>query len=212
MGRDANAELPFNLTETDRLVLSQTDEDFEAHDWENLQKLIGANKLELLKRKPSDLRRYIQWSASVRVEYGSVANYVLVNRLPKSWGQPPFTPASSTPFADPSDYRVLINEWPYGLAPGITHLVVWSRTLIPTDDGIGDLTPESRKLVADFVKRYFVERLGPGGEDRVLWFKNWVSLQSVRSVDHVHVLVRDVGPEIIEEWTKEQDYHKERSI
>ena len=41
MGRDANAELPFNLTETDRLVLSQTDEDFEAHDWENLQKLIG---------------------------------------------------------------------------------------------------------------------------------------------------------------------------
>jgi len=173
---------------------------------------LGANKLELLKRKPSDLRRYIQWSASVRVEYGSVANYVLVNRLPKSWGQPPFTPASSTPFADPSDYRVLINEWPYGLAPGITHLVVWSRTLIPTDDGIGDLTPESRKLVADFVKRYFVERLGPGGEDRVLWFKNWVSLQSVRSVDHVHVLVRDVGPEIIEEWTKEQDYHKERSI
>ena len=38
------------------------------------------------------------------------------------------------------------------------------------------------------------------GKDRVLWFKNWVALQSVRGIDHVHVLVRDVSRHIINEW------------
>ncbi len=112
------------------------------------------------------------------------------------------------PFADPSDYRVLINDWPYGLAPGITHIVAWSRTPIAADDVVGDMTPESRKTVADFVRRYFVEPLGPGGEDKVMWFKNWVALQSVRAVDHVHILVRDVEPAVLQEWAAEREWHK----
>ena len=33
-----------------------------------------------------------------------------------------------------------------------------------------------------------------------MWFKNWVSLQSVRGVDHVHVLVRDVPEEVLGGW------------
>jgi hypothetical protein len=130
--------------------------------------------------------------------------------LPQAWGPPPFTPASDTPFADPSDYRVLINDWPYGFAPGITHIVVWSRTPIPTDDTVGDMTPESRKMVAEFIKQYFVDSLGPGGEDRVMWFKNWVALQSVRTVDHVHVLVKDVEPALLQEWAKEHEWHRQR--
>lgn len=32
---------PFNLTEVDRQVLSQTDEEFVYHDWENLKDIIG---------------------------------------------------------------------------------------------------------------------------------------------------------------------------
>lgn len=134
-----------------------------------------------------------------------MTNYLLAHRLPKAWGPPPFTPVSQVPFEDPSDYRVLVNDWPYGLAPGITHLVVWTRTAIATDTDKGDMTPESREWVAAFVKRYFVDRLGPDGEGRVEWFKNWVVLQSVRAVEHIHVLVRDVDPKIIEEWTREQE-------
>ncbi|KAL2270425.1 hypothetical protein VTJ83DRAFT_2609 [Remersonia thermophila] len=203
-------ETPFPLTDVDRWVLSQTDDEFRCHTWDELRELIQANHLSALKRKPSDLRRYMKWTADAKARYGSITDYLLAHRLPKAWGQPPFTPASRTPFADPSDYCVLINDWPYGFVPGITHIVAWSRTPIPTDDTVGDLTPESRRLVDDFVRRYFVDRLGPGGEEKVMWFKNWMALQSVRTVDHVHVLVRDVEPEVLQDWVRELECHKAR--
>lgn len=162
------------------------------------------NNLASLRRTPSELRRYLKWTKDVMTEYGSVTQYILVHRLPKSWGQPPFTPASPLPFEDAADYRTLPNDWPYALEPGITHLVVWSRTPIPTDPETGDMTAESRARVAMFVNRYFVDALGSGGADKVVWFKNWVSLQSVPSLEHVHVLVRDVGDDMLELWTGER--------
>ncbi|KAL2200903.1 hypothetical protein P885DRAFT_27120 [Corynascus similis CBS 632.67] len=208
MSENVSEEAPFPLTDVDRFVLSQTDEEFTYHTWDELCQLIQTNQLFLLKRKPSDLRRYMKWTAETKAQYGSITNFLIANRLPKAWGSPPFKPASKTPFADPSDYRVLINDWPYGFAPGISHIVVWSRTPIATDKTVGDMTPGSRKTVAEFIRRYFIDRLGPGGEDRVIWFKNWVALQSVRTVDHVHVLVKDVEPALLQEWTRELDCHR----
>lgn len=170
--------------------------------------LLAENNLSVLKRKPSDLRRYMKWTAETKAQYGSMTKYLMAYRLPKSWGTPPFKPASNTPFADPSDYRVLFNDWPYGMTPNMTHIVVWSRTTIETDNEKGDLTPESRKVVVDFIERFFVQRLGPDGSDKVLWFKNWVALQSVRALEHIHVIVRDVEEDILNEWTKELDCHR----
>jgi hypothetical protein len=163
---------------------------------------LANNALDVLKRKPSDLKRYITWTAETKAEYGNMTNYLLAHRLPKVWGSPPFHPLSPVPFENPADYRVLINDWPYGLEPGITHMVVWTRTPVDSDLDRGDMTPESRRIAAAFVKRYFVDRLGPGGEGRVLWFKNWVALQSVPALEHIHVLVKDVEPSVIEEWSR----------
>lgn len=73
----------------------------------------------------------------------------------------------------------------------------------------GDVTDESRALIEDFVTRTFVARLehdprfADKARDHVLWFKNWAALQSVRSLEHIHVLVRDVPEDIITEWTGE---------
>jgi hypothetical protein len=67
------------------------------------------------------------------------------------------------------------------------------------------VTDESRKLIEDFVHDFFVKDLGEEGRERVLWFKNWVSLQSVRGVDHVHVLVRDAPEELLARWTERKD-------
>ncbi|TLS22962.1 uncharacterized protein PpBr36_05868 [Pyricularia pennisetigena] len=201
-------EAPFPLTDVDKWVLSQTDEEFKYHDWDELREIIDTNKLEVLKRKPSDLRRYMKWTAEIKAEYGSMTKYIMIHRLPKTWGDVPFIPASSIPFADPSDYRVLLNDWPYGLVSGITHIVVWSRTVIPTDPETGDMTPDSRRTVADFVKRFFVDELGPGGEDRVMWFKNWVALQSVRTLEHIHIMVKDCDEAVLQKWTRELDCHR----
>ncbi|EHK17034.1 uncharacterized protein TRIVIDRAFT_82848 [Trichoderma virens Gv29-8] len=200
----AVADAPFPLTEVDKWVLSQSDEDYKLHDWDDLKHIIDTNDLGVLKRKPSDLRRYIAWTAETKAKYGTITEFILQNRLPKAWGLPPFTPESQVPFTAASDYKVLLNDWPYGLAPGITHIVVWSRTPIPTDPESGDLTAESRARVEKFVNDYFIRKLGLGGEQQVLWFKNWVALQSVRTLEHFHVLVRDVDDDMLERWTGER--------
>lgn len=132
----------------------------------------------------------------------------MANRLPSSWGRPPFTPESTTPLAAESDYKILLNDWPYALAPGITHVIVWTRTRIPADDDKGDLLPESRRQIEEFVKKRFVDDLGEGGAERVLWFKNWVALQSVRALEHFHVLVRDVDDDMLERWAGERPKSK----
>ena len=69
----------------------------------------------------------------------------------------------------------------------------------------GFLLPESTELIQGFVQKTFIDRLAKEGinmEDRVQWFKNWVGLQSVRGLDHFHVLVRDVPETMVEEWTQ----------
>ncbi|BCR89283.1 GIG1 family protein [Aspergillus chevalieri] len=216
---------PFTLTETDRQILSMTDEEFVPHDWEDLSAIIAKNDLGALKRKPSDLLRYLSWSSTTKAQYGTITNFICQVRL--KWHLP--DPSSSTPavansasgtadsgpvlpfanpipFADPSDYKILRNDWPYGLAPGIVHLIVWLRTPVPVKEDGGDLTDESRGLIEGFVKRMFVRRLEgegiEGAEGRVLWFKNWSALQSVKSLEHVHILVRDVPDHILREWTE----------
>lgn len=77
------------------------------------------------------------------------------------------------------------------------HLVCWTKSPIPTlDDSVpaGDLTPEARITIENFVERTFTRHLG---KENVLWFKNWASTQSVRSVEHIHVLVRGASEEFL---------------
>ncbi|KAL4939633.1 hypothetical protein BDV06DRAFT_198522 [Aspergillus oleicola] len=210
-------EPAFNLTDVDRAVLAQTDDEFIYHDWEDLKDIIARGDLGILKRKPSDLRLYLHWTSTVKKEYGTITNYICLNRL--HWPIPtetsPLQYANATPFADASDYKILRNDWPYGLASGISHLVVWSRTPIPVvEDGRGVITEGSKGLIEGFVRRTFVDRLVRDGmrvteaEDRVLWFKNYTALQSVRGLEHVHVLMRDVEEKFLVEWTGEETTSK----
>jgi hypothetical protein len=108
---------------------------------------------------------------------------------------------------------VLANDWPYGFEPGIKHLLVWSRTPIAVDSDRGDVTPESRKLIEAFVGNHFAKQLASDegislsqAKDRVLWLKNWVSLQSVRGIDHVHVLVKDAPAATLATWLARNEF------
>lgn len=205
---------PFPLTTIDRQLLAMRDSDFHRITWDDLKRIIAKNTLEDLKRLPSDLRRYLAWSHATKQKYGSITNFVIKERLhwtPQTDSRPrTFAHRSSIPFAEKSDYAILQNDWPYGFAPGIQHLLIWTKTPIAVDAERGDVTAESRKCIEDFVERTFSreldQRLGDGaGREKVMWFKNWVSLQSVRGVDHVHVLVRDVPEDVVKAWTERHD-------
>ncbi|RMJ29059.1 hypothetical protein PHISP_00002 [Aspergillus sp. HF37] len=221
------APAPFHLTPLDRHILSLSDDQFQPHSWADLRAIIAREDLGALIRRPSDLKRYIAWTSVIKAEYGSITNYVCSQRL--GWDQPsgngngngsangtgPTIPTPTTtssyknpiPFADPEDYRILRNDWPYGMDPGISHLVIWLRTPVAATEDEGRMTDDSRELIQKFVDKTFVARLAEAGfEDpaaHVLWFKNWTALQSVRTVEHVHVLVRDVPEKLLLEWTGE---------
>ena len=168
------------------------------------------HNLSVLKRWPSDLRRYMKWSSETKAAHGSVPNFVMKERLkwrPLSSSTlltgPKFEVKNPVPFADDEDYRILVNDWPYGLAPGIQHIIVWLKVRLESEPTKGDMTPKSRRQVEGFIQSKFIDRVKdlPGEQEKVIWFKNWTALQSVPGMEHVHVLVRDVPEHIIHEWT-----------
>ena len=166
--------------------------------------------MDILKRKPSDLVRYKQFTKDINTTHGSSINYICQERLhwiplPSSTHStgPVFEYKSNIPFTFPDDFKVLRNDWPYGLAPGITHLVVWLKNRIAISQETGDLTEESRQKITEFIERTFTNKIGrKDAADCVLWFKNWSSIQSVRGLDHIHVLVRNVPDILLDNWTK----------
>ena len=115
---------------------------------------------------------------------------------------PVFKCDDERPFASPKDYKILLNDWPYGISSNIRHIVVWLKTRIPVQQPEGYLTPESSRLIQGFVQKMFIDpliKVGQG-QDEVQWFKNWTGLQSVRGLDHFHVLVRNAPKELLEAW------------
>ncbi|KAF2431553.1 hypothetical protein EJ08DRAFT_180166 [Tothia fuscella] len=188
----------FNLTERDREILSQTDEEYHLQTWDDLKEIIGNNDLQLLTRLPSQLKKYLAWTTKTKEEYGDMTTFLLQKRLywePKPSTDPAAPPTfpykNPVPFANRSDYRILVNDWPYGLSPGIKHICVWLKVRLPLVES-GDLSDNGREMVERFVDDTFVKGLGVEGQDRVQWFKNWAGLQSVQGIEHIHVLLRDV--------------------
>ncbi|KAK9240106.1 hypothetical protein V1525DRAFT_396012 [Lipomyces kononenkoae] len=177
VGKDAvNAMLP--------------DSAFERFSWERLKDIIRENKLELLTRVPSDLRKYLIWKTQIIKQHGSVANFVLFERL--NWGPDPALakPISKELFEVRDDYKMLMNDFPYGFDDGIIHVVVWTKNPIPiaqTGSPTADITPEVRQKLTTFVDT-IRESLGMKTDD-ILWFKNWAALQSVSEIDHFHILL-----------------------
>ena len=58
-------------------------------------------------------------------------------------------------------------------------------------------------MIDQFIDKTFVKRLDPHelGENRVLWFKNRTRLQSIKDLEHFHVLVKNASPSHLLEWT-----------
>ena len=57
---------------------------------------IEDNRIDLLLRTPSDLRRYLEYMAGLEKEYGSVINFVIKERL--RWAD--LTPQGEVPFSN----------------------------------------------------------------------------------------------------------------
>ncbi|KAF2758944.1 hypothetical protein EJ05DRAFT_327181 [Pseudovirgaria hyperparasitica] len=206
--------------------------------WSFLVDSVATNAIGDLRRTPSQLSQYNDWAARIRKTYGSVGAFVIQRRL--QWvprkhdadGTPLFETVcgeDGNPLADSRDYKVLRNDWPYGIEDGITHLCVWMKGRLGSGDEVlangetgrrGQLTKQGRACVDQYVYETFTKPLrekaniqgeevvfnwagssnGGGDGVHVLWFKNWIELQSVRGIDHIHVLLRGATEGMVEAW------------
>jgi hypothetical protein len=119
--------------------------------------------------------------------YGSVLSFVQHERL--HWSSD--APSGNPPFTDPSDYKILFNDWPYGIDTDVVHLVVWTKFHLEDDPATDDLTPKARAEIEAFVDRTFW----------VICFKNWRSLKSVHALEHFHVMLYQAETEFLEKIT-----------
>jgi hypothetical protein len=152
------------------------------------------------------MANYLVWYSQTSRKFNSIGAYVQKERL--GW-ETPIEPVSNTPFENPSDWKIIRNDWPYGTTPDITHLVVWFKSRLEVLPADGSPTAASQRLIEGFVNRIFEKDAGEDGKESVMWFKQKSLFQSVRAVEHIHVLVRDVDEDTIEKWTgqKAGDIH-----
>ncbi|KAL2864153.1 GIG1 family protein [Aspergillus lucknowensis] len=188
-----------NQPEKNISILSTPDEHYQRQGWEVVRRIVETNQIDQFQRIPSDLRRYLEYKEQIVAKYGSVMRFVVKERL--RWGDgtaEDLTP-NGRPFEyDAEDIRILHNDWPYGLAHGIVHLVVWTKFALEDDPETDDLTPRARKEIDEYVKQTFCSQIAP---HQVVWFKNWRSLKSVHDVEHFHVMLHNPDPTFVQEIT-----------
>lgn len=139
-----------NLSAKDIAIIGTLDADYREQTWAEVAAIVRAGRLQDFGRRPSDLRRYREFVWRLQRECGSVMAYMLRERL--RWGgegEEQQQPLGSGPFECEADFRVLFNDWPYGLDPRIVHLVVWTKFEL-ADDG------ETEAVVEGFVERTFL--------------------------------------------------------
>ncbi|KAG6021869.1 hypothetical protein E4U41_002374 [Claviceps citrina] len=182
------------LSAKDERIIGTPDSAFTVLTWEDVTAIIRTNRLERFQRIPSDLRRYKAFTFQMAEHYGSVAAFILKERL--RWREP--IQARGPPFQHADDVKILCNDWPYGIDKRIVHLVVWTKFELTTDPRTADLTDKAWTEIDDFVTRTFRSRLPA---ERVVWFRNWADLKSIDAVEHFHVMMFDPDPAFVRDIT-----------
>lgn len=135
-----------NLSDKDVAIIGTRDENFHAQSWDRVADIVRSGRLQEFRRWPSDLRRYREFVWRVKRDKGSVLEYMLTERL--HWTQP-VVPRSRTPFQCEDDFKILFNDWPYGIDSRIVHLVVWTK--FDLED-----TAETEAEIEQFIGRVFL--------------------------------------------------------
>lgn len=152
------------LNPKDLRGISTPDSDYKILTWAEVSDIVNSNNLALFQRIPSQLRRYKAFTYQLAKQHGTVANFILNERL--RWTAP-VTPRGK-PFEYPEDVKILYNDWPYGLDSRIIHLVIWTKFELKAQ-GTGDLTDDARAEIEAFVTQMFRSKM-PDGHVRIGFF------------------------------------------
>lgn len=119
-----------DISDKDIRIIGTPDEEYRVQTWQQVVDITRTGRLADFQRWPSELRRYRQYTWELKRAHGSVMNFMLRQRL--GWSEP-VVPQGSKPFECQEDFKILMNDWPYGLDKRIVHLVVWTKFDLPDD-------------------------------------------------------------------------------
>lgn len=183
--------------------------------WSRAKELVETGKLDQLVRSKETTEKYRAHKAALRNT--DVSLYIL-SRL--NWSLEELTYLNTYKFSSTNDkiatcltdkayFKITTNDYPYNFEPDVYHLLVWSKINIPLYDND---TNESTKNVhmydriEEFLELNVHQRMKISKDD-YCWFINYVSLQSIRSISHIHLLIKTSDKNIIEKKILiEQDF------
>lgn len=181
-----------DISERDKAMISIPASEFHRLTWPEVQEIVKTNKIDKFQRSPLDQRRYKEFVYGLDEQYGSVTDFVREERL--EWND--IEQSGAAPFQDPSDIKILYNDWPYGIDKSIVHLVVWTKFVLEDDPEIEDLTAKMREDIDEYVNRTFGSRVPT---DKIIWFKNWGSIKSIHGLEHFHVMLKYPNEDFLQE-------------
>lgn len=175
--------------------------------WHDVLDCIQNGKLELFVRKPEVTEQYRKHKENLK---GTSLDDFILKQL--NWNADELVKLNREDYATDESklercfqsrelYQVMKNDFPYDFDSNIYHLVLWSKirlplyneTLTAQVDSHGNNIPVMNRATHDkidaFLKYNLCDRLGVSG-DNYCWFINYSSLQSIKSISHLHLLLR----------------------
>lgn len=184
-------------------------------NWYQAEDVIRNNELGKFKRSFEELTKYRQHRANLKRQGIPSINKLLADEL--GWVQVDKNykiiskenlKAKSTKLLNHSDdIKITMNRFPYHFTKDIAHLLVWTKIPISNDpkSPIGDISPQTRRTINNYITKLFVSTYGIPQEN-ILWFRNWTELQSIKEFSHIHVLIKALSHEKIQEILQFPNY------
>lgn len=175
-------------------------------DWDRAKQLIRSGQLDRLVRTDECTRRYREHKRSL----GSVdVSTFVLNSL--QWSTEELEYLNERKFAtreekidaalsDRTLYKVTRNDFPYNFPADVHHLLIWSKISLPLygeDSNGAAQDPETRERIEAFLRFNLETRLHVAKSD-YCWFVNYSSLQSIKKISHIHLLVKTKDRKLIE--------------
>ncbi|CAG8536700.1 7723_t:CDS:2 [Funneliformis caledonium] len=164
--------------------IARVDDNGHVMNWDEVKEIVGC-RLELLRREKSLQLKYAAHKVKIAQEYSSLDHYVC--KVVLNWSKEILQKSSTSPqeyFSSktPSThYNLRLNDFPYIVDSSISHYILWSKLPFENQN-----EPDVKKEIDSFLKEKFP------GEKEWVFFINPPRLQSVKSIWHGHIFVRDI--------------------
>eukprot|EP00980_Cylindrotheca_fusiformis_P024040 scaffold11443_cov116-Cylindrotheca_fusiformis.AAC.1 len=148
----------------------------EPFQWNELREIIEVEKdLAKLSRSETQQRDYEVFRHHLRLQYNSAIDYILISKLGFDRVQKNGLWHAEPRLADFGEVRKVLvpNDFPYYMADGIVHYVLWKTKETVTAEDIN----EAREQLRTMMKL-----------DDILHWVNPPHLKSLPEIDHVHFL------------------------